>query len=110
MSFCQSIKNFVFRIVKHVGFCVKESVFERNFTAPLYLKETAVEAHRTLVETYGDCALLEITYRDWFRRIKNFDFYVEDKERSGTMKKFEDEEFMSLFPDDSCRAKAECAE
>ena len=45
-------------------------------------KKSAAEAHRILVETYGDHALSETTCRDWFRRFKNNDFDVEDKERT----------------------------
>ncbi|EFN77431.1 hypothetical protein EAI_13541, partial [Harpegnathos saltator] len=47
-----------------------------------FQKKSAAETHRILVETYGDYALLETTCRDWFRRFKNNDFDVEDKERS----------------------------
>lgn len=53
-------------------------------------KKSAAEAHRILVETYGDNALSDTTCRDWFRRFKNNDFELEDKERSGAPKKFED--------------------
>jgi len=53
-------------------------------------KSSAAEAHRILVETYGD--LSETICRDWFRRSKNNDFYnefyVENKERSGASKNF----------------------
>jgi len=33
------------------------------------------------VKAYGERALSEITCRDWFRRLKNNDFDVNDKER-----------------------------
>ncbi|KAG5323389.1 MOS1T transposase, partial [Pseudoatta argentina] len=46
-------------------------------------KKSAAEAHRILVQTYGDNALSDTTCRDWFRRFKNNDFQLEDKERSG---------------------------
>jgi len=49
------------------------------------------ETYRILVETYGDYVLSETTCTDWFRRSKNNDFDVEDKERSGAPKKFENE-------------------
>ncbi|KAG5307577.1 MOS1T transposase, partial [Pseudoatta argentina] len=45
--------------------------------------KSAAEAHRILVQTYGDDALSDTTCRDWFRRFKNNDFELEDKERSG---------------------------
>ena len=74
------------------------------------LKKSAAETHRILVKTYGDHALLETTGREWFRRFKNNDFDVEDKERSGIPKKFEDEKFEALLPEDSCQAQDELAE
>lgn len=67
-----------------------------------FQKKSAAEAHRILVETYGDHALSETTCRDWFRRFKNNDFDVEDKERSGAPKKFEDEELEALLDENSC--------
>ncbi|KAG5315597.1 MOS1T transposase, partial [Pseudoatta argentina] len=48
--------------------------------------KSAAEAHRILVQTYGDNALSDTTCRDWFRRFKNNDFQLEDKERSGAPK------------------------
>ena len=71
-------------------------------------KKSAAEAHRNLVETYGDHALPETKLRDWFRRFKNNDFLFEDKERSSTPKKFEDEEMEALLQDE-WQAQAELA-
>ena len=48
--------------------------------------KSAADARRILVETYGDNALSDRTCRDWFRRFKNNDFKLEDKERSGALK------------------------
>jgi len=53
----------------------------------LLLKKSAIEWRRLLVEAYG-----ERTCRDWFRRFKNGDFDVEDKERTGRSKSVEDTE------------------
>ena len=50
-------------------------------------KKSAAEAHRILVKTYSNHALLKTTCRDWFRCFKNNDFNVEDNERSGRLKK-----------------------
>lgn len=50
-----------------------------------------------LVEIYGDYALLTTTCRDWFRRFKNNDLDVEDKERSGTPKKCEIENWKNYL-------------
>ncbi|KAG5325739.1 MOS1T transposase, partial [Pseudoatta argentina] len=63
-------------------------------------KKSAAEAHRILVQTYGDNALSDTTCRDWFRRFKNNDFELEDKERSGAPKKFQDKELEQLLDED----------
>ena len=68
-------------------------------------KKSAAEAHRILVETYSDHDLLETTYTDCFRCLKNNDFDVEDKELSGASKKFEDEELETLLHEDSCQVQ-----
>lgn len=72
-------------------------------------KKSAAQAHKILVETYGEHALSETTCRDWFRRFKNNDFNLGDKERSGAPKKFEDEELEELLNQDSCQTLAELA-
>ena len=72
-------------------------------------KKSAAEAHRILVETYGDHALSERTCRDWFNRFKNDDFDVQDRERSGAPKKFEDEELETLLDEDPCQTQSEVA-
>jgi len=46
---------------------------------------------------------------DWFRRFKNYDFDVDDKERSG-VEKVEDEELETLLHEDSSQTLAELAE
>jgi len=78
-------------------------------------KKSAAEAHRMLVETYGGHALnnnvfSETTCRDWFGRSKNNDFDVEDKERSGVPKQFEEVELEALFHKDSSQTLAALAE
>ena len=49
------------------------------------LKKSAAEAHRLLVEAYGEAALSERSC-EWFQKFKNGEFDVEDKERSGRPK------------------------
>ena len=53
-------------------------------------KKTAAEAHRKLKKVYGDAALSETTFRDWFRRFKYGDFDVDDRPCEGRPKTFED--------------------
>ncbi|GBP35892.1 Mariner Mos1 transposase [Eumeta japonica] len=50
------------------------------------------EAHRLLVETYNEAASSEGKCREWFQKFKNGDFDVEDKDRSGRPKIYEDVE------------------
>ena len=53
-------------------------------------KKTAAEAHRELQKVYGDAPLSETTCHDWFLRVKDGDFDVEDHPREGRPKTFED--------------------
>ena len=43
------------------------------------LKQSAAVAHRLLVETYGEAALSERSYREWLQRFKNGEFDIGDK-------------------------------
>ena len=70
-------------------------------------KKTAVDVHRLLVETYGEAALSERSCREWFQMFKNGEFYVEDKERSGRPKVYEDAELEALFDQDSGQMQEE---
>ncbi len=74
------------------------------------LKKSAAESYRLLVEAYGEQALSETTCRDWFRRFKNNDYDLKDKQRPGQPKKFEDEELEALLDEDSCQTLEELAE
>lgn len=65
-------------------------------------KSTA-DAHRILVEIHSDNALSDTTCRDWFRRFKNNNFEVKDKERSAAPKELLDEELENLLHQDSGR-------
>ncbi|KAG5305943.1 MOS1T transposase, partial [Pseudoatta argentina] len=70
---------------------VPNKVYLRGILLHYFIqKKPVAEAHRILVQTYDDNALSDTTCRDWFRRFKNNDFQLEDKERSGAPKKFED--------------------
>ena len=58
-----------------------------------------------LLEAYGEAALSERCCREWFQKLKNGDFDVEDKERSGRPKVYEDAELESLLDEDSCQTQ-----
>ena len=66
------------------------------------MKKTAVESHRILVEVYGEHALAERTCQKWFARFKSGYFGLEDEERPGQLKKFEDKELEALLNEDWC--------
>ena len=55
------------------------------------MKKTAAESHLILVEVYSEHALAERTCQKWFARFKSDDFGLEDEERPGQPKKFEDD-------------------
>ena len=59
-----------------------------------------------LVKAYGEAALRERSCREWFQKFKNGEFDVEDKERGGRPKEYEDAELLeSLLNEDSCQTQ-----
>ena len=89
---------------------VPEKVFLRGVLLHHFnAKKTAAESHRNLVEVYGEYALAESTCRKWFARIKSGDFGLEDEERPGQPKKFEDEKLEELLDNDCCQTQDELA-
>lgn len=73
------------------------------------IKKSAAEAHRLLVEAYGETALSERTCREWFQKFKNGDFDVEDKDRSGRSKIYENAELKELLVEDSSQTQKKLA-
>ena len=73
------------------------------------LKKSAAEAHRLLVETYGEAALSERSCREWFQNFKNGEFHIKEKERSWRPKVYEDAESEALLDQDSCQIQEELA-
>jgi len=53
--------------------------------------------------------LPERSGREWFQKFKNGEFDVEDKERSGRTKVYEDAELEALLDEDSCQTQKELA-
>ncbi|VVC25899.1 Transposase, type 1 [Cinara cedri] len=72
-------------------------------------KKNAAQARRMIVETYGERCISERTCREWFHKFKNGEYDVEDKERPGPVKKFEDAKLETLLDEDSCRTQRELA-
>ena len=76
---------------------VPEKVFLRGVLLHYFhMKKTDAESHRILVEVYGEHALAERKCQKWFARFKSGDFGLEDEERPGQPKKFEEELAKSL--------------
>lgn len=73
-------------------------------------KKTAAEAHRMLVQAYGDAAPSDTSCRDWFRRFESGDFDTSDKARSGQPKKFDDDELIALLNEDPRQSTTQLAE
>ncbi|GFY06696.1 mariner Mos1 transposase [Trichonephila clavipes] len=71
------------------------------------MRKSAAEAHRMLSNTYGEAAISERTWREWFQLFKNGDFDVEDQH--GRQKVFEDTELEALLDQDSCQTQQELA-
>ncbi|KAG5318537.1 MOS1T transposase, partial [Pseudoatta argentina] len=87
---------------------VPHKVYLRGILLHYFIqKKSAAEAHRILVQTYGDNALSDTTCRDWFRRFKNNDFELEDQERSGAPRKFQDKELEQLLDEDPSQTLSE---
>ncbi|GJQ77733.1 hypothetical protein Trydic_g12847 [Trypoxylus dichotomus] len=63
------------------------------------VQKTAVGVHPGLHKVYGDAALRETTCCDWFRRLKDGEFAINDRPRVGRPKTFEDAELEAL-PDE----------
>ena len=70
-------------------------------------KKSAAETHRLLVETYCEAAFSERSCRGRFQKFKNSEFDIEDKERSGRPKVYEDAELEELLGQDLCQAQEE---
>ena len=73
------------------------------------MKKSAAEAHRFLVETYCEAALSDISCREWFQKFKNGEFDIENKERRGRLKVYEDAKLEVLLDQDSCQSQEELA-
>ena len=61
------------------------------------LKKSAAEAHRLLVERYGEAALSERSCREWFQKFKKGEFDIKDKEHSGRLKVYENAGLKALL-------------
>lgn len=75
-----------------------------------FLKKSAAEAHRLLVEAYNEHAPSVSMCERWFKQFKDGDFSVEDKQHGKPPKKFEDVELQALLDEDSSQTQKQLAE
>lgn len=73
-------------------------------------KKCATECHRLLSETYPKYAPAIRTCQQWYSQFRSGNFDVEDKDRPGPVKKFEDAELDTLLDEDPCQTQEELAE
>jgi len=102
-------KTLIFTVFEMSNFVLTKQYLREVLIFCFNWKKSAAEAHRMLVEIYGDTAPTDKSCRDWFRSFKDGDFSVEDKPRSGQSKKFEDKE-EALFEEDQSQTQEELAE
>ena len=69
------------------------------------IKKTSSESCRMLVKAYGHNAPSGSTCRQWFKRFKNHDFDLKDKERKGAAKRFKDEDSEAILDEDPCQSE-----
>ena len=72
-------------------------------------KKTAAEAHREISEIYGESTTSKSTCKYWFRRFKEGNYSLEDKERPGQPQKFEDKELQALLDEDPTQTQNQLA-
>jgi len=58
-----------------------------------------------LVEAYDEAALSKTMCRDCFRRFKNSDFDVENKQRAGKIKLVKDTDVEALLNEEECQRR-----
>ena len=61
------------------------------------------------MEAYGDNGPTKSICRQWFRRFKNHDFNVEDKEHEGAPIRFEYKDFVAILDGDTWQTEMHLA-
>lgn len=88
----------------------RDKLFFRGVLLFLFdTKQTAAEAHRLLLDTYGDQAPSRRSCFNWFQRFQSGDFDLKDKERPGQPKKFEYAELQALLDENAVQTQKELA-
>jgi len=74
-----------------------------------FLKKSAADSHRLLVEAYKEYAPSVSMCEKWFKRFRSNDFDLDDKEHGKPPKKFEDAQLEALLDEDACQTEKELA-
>ena len=90
----------MFTSVNTSSFVPSKSHLRHSLLFLFHQKIKAVEAHRLLVETYGEHAPVIRRCETWFRQFKSGDFDSTDNEHPAAAKNFEDEELQALLDED----------
>lgn len=89
-----------FYLIKDVIFGIEVRVFVLLSFQEIYFWKSS----------FASESISEITCRDWFRRIKDNDFNVKDKEHAGQPEKLEDRESVALLEEDPCQMLKQLSE
>ena len=92
------------------SFVPSKSHLRRSLLFLFHQKKKAIEAHRLLVETYGEHVPVIRTCETWLRQFKSGDFDLTDNEHPGAAKKFEDEELQVLLDEDPTQSQQQLAQ
>jgi len=73
------------------------------------LKKNAAEAAEMICSALGKGAVTHTTCKNWYKKFREGDFNLKDKERPGQPQKFEDEELQYLLDQNSTQTEKELA-
>lgn len=72
-------------------------------------KKSSAETRRLLVQVYGEHVPSDTTCKEWFRRFKNGNFNVADKEHGKPPKKFKDDQLAAPLNENPSQTLRELA-
>ena len=73
-------------------------------------KKSAVEAHEMIAEVYGQDIITVRACQKWFKRFKEGDLDLDNKDRGKPPKRFKDEELQALLDEDDTQTQQQLAD
>lgn len=73
-------------------------------------KKSAIEAHKNIAEVYGEDAITVRACQKWFKRFKEGDFDLSNKDRGRPPKQFEDDDLQALLDEDDAQTQKQLAD